>query len=215
MSPLDSPPKRTSARTNAIVRSRADVRVRLAAKRVSRPRSERRAQASGITGRLARKLDGSPIRSAEVRKRGKNETGATGAFLVAAELSRRGWPASVTHGTAPRTDVLAQVGDTLLPGGDPSQDQEREPKGLAACPRDQRHKPPGRERMGRPSRTASRCPSRFLCSTAEPVAGLRRRGTAREVVEHLGDPRSAGVSSLSRPMGTHGMGSRSRHALPG
>lgn len=50
-----------------------------------------------------------------MRKRGKNETGATGAFLVAAELSRRGWPASVTHGAAPRTDVLAQVGDDLLP----------------------------------------------------------------------------------------------------
>jgi hypothetical protein len=35
-------------------------------------------------------------------------TGAAGAYYVAAELSVRGWIASLTWGGAPRTDVLAQ-----------------------------------------------------------------------------------------------------------
>lgn len=47
--------------------------------------------------------------------RHQTQTGAAGAFLVAAELSLRGWPASVTFGNTKRTDLLAQVGDHLLP----------------------------------------------------------------------------------------------------
>ena len=35
-------------------------------------------------------------------------TGAAGAYSVAAELSLRGWIASLTWGNAPRTDILAQ-----------------------------------------------------------------------------------------------------------
>src|SRR4051794_15379032 len=37
-------------------------------------------------------------------------TGAAGAYFVAGNLALRGWPASVTYGNTPRTDVLAQIG---------------------------------------------------------------------------------------------------------
>ena len=43
------------------------------------------------------------------------DTGSAGAFLAAAELALRGWPASLTYGNTARTDVLAQVGSALLP----------------------------------------------------------------------------------------------------
>ena len=36
-------------------------------------------------------------------------------FLVAAELARHGWPASVTYGNTPRTDVLGAVGARQIP----------------------------------------------------------------------------------------------------
>jgi hypothetical protein len=39
-------------------------------------------------------------------------TGAAGEYFVAAELSRRGWAASVTPKGVERTDVLAQHVDT-------------------------------------------------------------------------------------------------------
>jgi len=46
--------------------------------------------------------------------RGTAATGAAGAYFVAGELARKDWPASVTFGNTPRTDVLAQVGDSRL-----------------------------------------------------------------------------------------------------
>jgi hypothetical protein len=42
-------------------------------------------------------------------------TGAAGAYFVAGQLALRGWPASLTFGNTPRTDVLAQVGANRLP----------------------------------------------------------------------------------------------------
>ena len=48
-------------------------------------------------------------------KRGTNETGAAGVFAVCAQLAQRGWFASPTLGNTPRTDILAQVGDSLRP----------------------------------------------------------------------------------------------------
>jgi hypothetical protein len=41
--------------------------------------------------------------------------GDRGAFLVAAELAARQWPAALTTSGTSRTDVLAQVGDAKLP----------------------------------------------------------------------------------------------------
>lgn len=41
-------------------------------------------------------------------------TGAAGEYYVAAELSRRGWLATVTIKKAPGTDVLAQRMETAL-----------------------------------------------------------------------------------------------------
>jgi hypothetical protein len=40
------------------------------------------------------------------------QTGAAGEFYVAAQLSQRGWAASVLVGNAPRTDILAQHTET-------------------------------------------------------------------------------------------------------
>jgi hypothetical protein len=37
-----------------------------------------------------------------------SQTGAAGEFYVAAQLSQRGWAASILLGNAPRTDILAQ-----------------------------------------------------------------------------------------------------------
>lgn len=41
-----------------------------------------------------------------------SQTGAAGEFYVAAQLSQRGWAASVLSGNAPRTDILAQHAGT-------------------------------------------------------------------------------------------------------
>jgi hypothetical protein len=43
------------------------------------------------------------------------QTGLAGALLAAAQLALRGWPVSVTYGNTKRTDLLAQVGQDLLP----------------------------------------------------------------------------------------------------
>jgi hypothetical protein len=41
-----------------------------------------------------------------------SQTGAAGEFYVAAQLSQRGWAASILLGNAPRTDILAQHAET-------------------------------------------------------------------------------------------------------
>jgi len=41
-----------------------------------------------------------------------SQTGAAGEFYVVAQLSQRGWDASVLSGNAPRTDILAQHAET-------------------------------------------------------------------------------------------------------
>src|SRR5204862_3077508 len=47
-----------------------------------------------------------------VPQRATGLTGAAGEYYVAAELSRRGWPATATITNAPGTDVLAQDPET-------------------------------------------------------------------------------------------------------
>lgn len=49
------------------------------------------------------------------KPRGTNETGVAGVFAVCAHLASLGWYAATTLGNTPRTDVLAQVGEDLLP----------------------------------------------------------------------------------------------------